>query len=207
MNIKRVLIGKPFPTSNAHHERLDKVRGLAVFASDPISSNAYATEAIMRVLFLGVVSLSFTLPIALTIAALVLLVVLSYNQTIKHYPMGGGAYMVSKDNLGRTASWLAGASILSDYVLTVAVSVSAGVKAISSAFPNVSVFQDHRVLIGIAIIMTITWLNLRGLRESGTIFAIPTYAFVGGVLVVIVVGLGRYLNLFGAPLPPRVAVV
>jgi amino acid transporter len=205
MNIKRVLIGKPFPTSNAHHERLDKVRGLAVFASDPISSNAYATEAIMRVLIgLGAAALSFTLPIAITIAALVLLVVLSYNQTIKHYPMGGGAYMVSKDNLGRSASWLAGASILSDYVLTVAVSVSAGVKAISSAFPTVTLFHDHRVLIGIAIIMTITWLNLRGLRESGTIFAIPTYAFVAGVLLVIVVGLGRYLNLFGTPLPPRV---
>ncbi len=207
MNLKRVLIGKPFPTSNAHHERLDKVRGLAVFASDPISSNAYATEAIMRVLIgLGAAALSFTLPIAITIAALVLLVVLSYNQTIKHYPMGGGAYMVSKDNLGRTASWLAGASILSDYVLTVAVSVSAGVKAISSAFPNVAAFHEHRVLIGIAIILGITWLNLRGVRESGTIFAVPTYAFVGGVLVVIVIGLGRYMGFFGDPLPPRVLV-
>ena len=207
MNIKRALIGKPFPTSNAHHERLDKVRGLAVFASDPISSNAYATEAIMRVLIgLGAAALSFTLPIALTIAALVLLVVLSYNQTIKHYPMGGGAYMVSKDNLGRSASWLAGAAILSDYVLTVAVSVSAGVKAVSSAFPHIALFHDHRILIGIGIIMTITWLNLRGVRESGTIFAVPTYAFVAGVLLVIVVGLGRYFHLFGTPLPPRVLV-
>jgi amino acid transporter len=205
MNIKRLLLGKPFPSSNAHHERLDKVRGLAVFASDPISSNAYATEAIMRVLIgLGAAALSFTLPIAITIAVLVLLVVLSYNQTIKHYPMGGGAYMVSKDNLGRNASWLAGASILSDYVLTVAVSVSAGVKALSSAFPEVAFFHDHRVLIGIGIITIITWLNLRGVRESGTIFAIPTYAFVLGVLVVIAIGLGRYFGLFGAPLPPRV---
>lgn len=154
MNIKQLLIGKPFPSSSAQHERLDKIRGLAVFASDPISSNAYATEAIMRVLILiSAAALSYTLPIAIGIAALVLLVVLSYNQTIHHYPMGGGAYMVSKDNLGRTASWLAGASILSDYVLTVAVSVSAGVKAISSAFPDVAFFHEHRVLIGIGIIL------------------------------------------------------
>lgn len=207
MNIKQLLIGKPFPSSSAHHERLDKVRGLAVFASDPISSNAYATEAIMRVLVgLGAAALSFTLPIAITIAVLVILVVLSYNQTIKHYPMGGGAYMVSKDNLGRTTSWLAGAAILSDYALTVAVSVSAGVKAISSAFPNLAFFYDHRIFIGIAIIATITWLNLRGLRESGTIFAVPTYAFVVGVLIVIAIGFGRYLGLFGAPLPQVVAV-
>lgn len=205
MNIKRVLIGKPFPSSSAHHERLDKVRGLAVFASDPISSNAYATEAIMRVLIgLGAAALSFTLPIAITIAVLVLLVVLSYNQTIKHYPMGGGAYMVSKDNLGRTASWLAGAAILSDYVLTVAVSISAGVKAISSAFPQIAFFHDHRVILGIGIIITITWLNLRGVRESGTIFAIPTYAFVVGVLVVIVIGMMRYFGIVGEPLPPRI---
>ncbi|WP_110515112.1 APC family permease [Herpetosiphon llansteffanensis] len=204
MNIKQLLIGKPFPSSSAHHERLDNIRGLAVFASDPISSNAYATEAIMRVLILiSAAALSYTLPIAIGIAALVLLVVLSYNQTIHHYPMGGGAYMVSKDNLGRTASWLAGASILSDYVLTVAVSVSAGVKAISSAFPDVAFFHEHRVLIGIGIILLITWLNLRGLRESGTIFAIPTYAFVIGVFLVLAVGMARYFGIFGEPLPPR----
>lgn len=208
MNIKQLLIGKPFPSSSAHHERLDKIRGLAVFASDPISSNAYATEAIMRVLILiSAAALSYTLPIAIGIAALVLLVVLSYNQTIHHYPMGGGAYMVSKDNLGRTASWLAGASILSDYVLTVAVSVSAGVKAISSAFPEVAFFHEHRVLIGIGIILLITWLNLRGVRESGTIFAIPTYAFVFGVFVVIAIGFARYFGIFGEPLPPRTLAI
>ena len=202
MKLKEALLGKPFPDSSAHHERLDKVRGLAVFASDPISSNAYATEAIMRVLIgISAAALGLTLPIAVAIAVLVLLVVLSYKQTIKHYPMGGGAYMVSKDNLGRGASWLAGAAILSDYVLTVAVSISAGVKAISSAFPDIHFFHDHRVLIGIGIILLITWLNLRGVRESGTIFAIPTYAFVAGVFVVIVIGMARYFGLFGAPLP------
>ena len=204
MNIKQLMFGKPFPTSSAHHERLDNLRGLAVFASDPISSNAYATEAIMRVLIiLGAAALSFTLPIAIIIALLVLLVVLSYNQTIRHYPMGGGAYMVSKDNLGREASWLAGAAILSDYVLTVAVSISAGVKAISSAFPQITFFHDHRVLLGIVLIALLTWLNLRGVRESGTIFAIPTYAFVGGVLLVIMIGIGRYFGLWGTPLPAR----
>ncbi len=208
MNIKHLLFGKPFPTSSAHHERLDKIRGLAVFASDPISSNAYATEAIMRVLIaLGAAALSFTLPIAAMIALLVLMVVLSYNQTIKHYPMGGGAYMVSKDNLGRGASWLAGAAILSDYILTVAVSVSAGVKAISSAFPEQPALHEHRVLIGVGIIIILTWLNLRGVRESGTIFAIPTYAFVGGVLLVIAIGLIRHFGILGSPLPPRIDTV
>lgn len=205
MSVRHVLFGKPFPTSSAHHEKLDKARGLAVFASDTISSNAYAAEAIMRVLILlSAAALSFTLPIAFAIALLVLMVILSYTQTIKHYPLGGGAYMVSKDNLGRTASLLAGAAILSDYMLTVAVSVSAGVKALSSAFPTVVYLHEHRVFIGIAIITIITWLNLRGVRESGTIFAIPTYAFVVGVVAVIVIGMGRFLGIWGSDLPRRV---
>ncbi|HEY1014787.1 MAG TPA: APC family permease [Herpetosiphonaceae bacterium] len=202
MNVRHLLFGKPFPTSSAHHERLDNVRGLAVFASDPISSNAYATEAIMRVLVvLGAGALSLTLPIAITIGVLVMLVIISYNQTIKHYPMGGGAYMVSKDNLGRTASLTAGAAILSDYILTVAVSVSAGVKALTSAFPNLVYLQEHRVYVAISIIAIITWLNLRGVRESGTIFAFPTYAFVLGVLLVIGWGLLRYFGVAGEALP------
>jgi amino acid transporter len=208
MNIKHVVFGKPFPTSAAQHERLDNVRGLAVFASDPISSNAYATEAIMHtLLLLGTAALSLTLPIALVIALLVLLVILSYNQTIAHYPMGGGAYMVAKDNLGTIPSLLAAAALLSDYVLTVAVSVSAGVKALASAFPDVPLLHEHRIVVGIGIIIVITWINLRGVRESGTIFAIPTYAFVLGVLVVIGMGLAREFGLYGAPLaaPPVTA--
>jgi amino acid transporter len=198
--VKRFLIGKPFPTSREIHERLDKVRGLAIFASDPISSNAYATEAIMHVLIvLGSGALVMTLPIGLAVATLVLLVVFSYIQTILHYPDGGGAYTVAKDNLGRFPSLLAAAALLTDYILTVAVSTSAGVRAVTSAFPELF---EYRVMIALFAIGFITWINLRGVRESGTLFAFPTYAFVGGVLLVIVVGLVRHLGLFGvAPLP------
>ena len=193
--IKNLIIGKPFPTSTDVHERLDKVRALAVFASDPISSNAYATEAIMSVLILlGSQALSLTLPIGLAVAALVLLVISSYIQTIMHYPDGGGAYTVAKDNLGQFPSLVAAAALMTDYILTVSVSVSAGVRAITSAFPEVFEF---RVLIAVAAIIILTWINLRGARESGTIFAVPTYAFVGGVLLVILIGLVRYLGLFG----------
>lgn len=199
-DIKQTLIGKPFPTSREIHERLDKIRALAVFASDPISSNAYATEAIMSVLIvLGSGALATTLPLAMGVATLVLMVVFSYIQTILHYPDGGGAYTVAKDNLGKYPSLLAGAALLIDYILTVSVSVSAGVRALTSAVPEVF---DYRVLIAITAIALITWVNLRGVRESGTIFALPTYAFVGGVLLTIGIGLVRYTGLFGLePLP------
>ncbi|MEW5829570.1 MAG: APC family permease [Chloroflexota bacterium] len=199
-NIKEFLIGKPFPTSMEVHERLDKVRALAVFASDPISSNAYATEAIMSVLIvLGSQALALTLPLGLAVAGLVLLVIFSYIQTILHYPGGGGAYMVAKDNLGKFPSLVAAAALLTDYILTVSVSVSAGVRAVTSAFPEVF---PYRIELAIAAILLITWINLRGLRESGAIFAVPTYAFFGGVFVVILLGLVRYFGWFGAaPLP------
>lgn len=194
-NIKRLLIGRPFPTSADLHERIDNFRALAIFASDPISSNAYATEAIMHVLILiAVGALQLTMPIAVGIAALVFLVVFSYTQTILHYPSGGGAYIVAKDNLGELPSLIAGASLLIDYVLTVAVSVSAGVRAITSAFPEI---HDYRVVLAIAAVALLTWINLRGLRESGTVFAFPTYAFVVGVLIVIVFGIARQFGLFG----------
>jgi amino acid transporter len=204
--IKRILIGKPFPTSAQAHERLDKKRGLAIFASDPISSNAYATEAIMDILIvLGSGALALTMPIAGAIALLVILVVFSYTQTILHYPKGGGAYIVAKDNLGVLPSLTAGAALLTDYILTVSVSVSAGVRALTSAFPEV---HDYRVILALIIIAILTLINLRGVRESGTIFAFPTYAFVFGVLFVVVLGLIRYFGLFGAtPLaPPHVVV-
>jgi amino acid transporter len=198
--IKHFLIGKPFPTSMDIHERLDKVRALAVFASDPISSNAYATESIMSVLIvLGSQSLGLTLPIGLAVAGLVLIVIFSYIQTIMHYPDGGGAYTVAKDNLGQFPSLLAAAALLTDYILTVSVSVSAGVKAVTSAFPQTF---DYRVHMALIAILFITWMNLRGVRESGTVFAIPTYAFVLGGLITIAIGFARQLQLFGlAPLP------
>ncbi len=201
--IKRVLFGEPFPTSQAHHERLDKVRGLAVFASDPISSNAYATEAVMSILIvLGSGALTMTMPIVMGITALVLIVVFSYIQTILHYPKGGGSYIVSKDNLGTLPSLIAAAALLTDYSLTVSVSVSAGIRAMVSAFPEI---YDFRVWLALGIIGILTWMNLRGVRESGSVFAVPTYAFVVGVLVVIGIGLVRSFGLFGAaPLEPQV---
>lgn len=200
-DLKRFLIGAPFPTSREVHERLDKVRALAVFASDPISSNAYATEAIMSVLvILGSGALSMTLPIAMAVAGLVLMVIFSYIQTILHYPDGGGAYTVAKDNLGRFPSLLAGGALLTDYILTVSVSSAAGVRAVTSAFPEV---WPYRVWLALFAILFITWMNLRGVRESGTVFAFPTYAFVGGVWVVLSIGLVRYFGLFGVtPLEP-----
>ena len=197
--IKRVLIGEPFPTHQESHERLDKTRALAVFASDPISSNAYATEAIMSVLILmGVGALRFTMPLAMGVMGLVLLVVFSYIQTILHYPDGGGAYTVTKDNLGEMPSLFAGSALLIDYILTVSVSVSAGIRAITSAVPWLI---PYSVPLALLAIILLTWVNLRGVRESGTIFAIPTYLFVIGVLITVVLGLVRVSGLFGLPYP------
>jgi amino acid transporter len=199
-SIKQILIGKPFPNSMEFEERLDKVRALAVFASDPISSNAYATEAIMSVLIvLGSGALQMTTPLGLAVVGLVLLVIFSYIQTILHYPDGGGAYTVAKDNLGTLASLTAAAALLVDYILTVSVSVSAGVRAVTSAFPETF---DFRITMAIVAISILTWINLRGVRESGTIFAVPTYAFVAGVGLTIVLGIVRYYGLFGvSPIP------
>ncbi|TAK12558.1 MAG: amino acid permease [Anaerolineae bacterium] len=196
------MFGAPFRTSQEHEERLDKVRGLAIFASDPISSNAYATEAIMSVLIvLGSSALGLTWTIALAIALLVLIVVFSYIQTILHYPDGGGAYTVAKDNLGVTPSLLAAAALLTDYILTVSVSVSAGIRALTSAFPELI---EYRLALALLAILILTWMNLRGVRESGTVFALPTYAFVGGVLVVILIGLARFYGFFGlTPIIPE----
>lgn len=203
-SVKQRLIGAPFPTHQEIHERLDKVRALAIFASDPISSNAYATEAIMSVLLLiGVGALRFTLPIAMGVMGLVLLVIFSYIQTIYHYPDGGGAYTVTKDNLGRTPSLFAGSALLIDYILTVAVSVSAGVRAITSAVPELI---PYSVVIAIVAIIILTWINLRGVRESGTIFAIPTYFFVAGVLFTVLLGVARTVGLFGLTAPVATAV-
>jgi amino acid transporter len=199
-DLKHFFIGDPFPSSRESHERLDKIRGLAIFASDTISSNAYATEAIMTVLIiLGSGALVMTLPIALAVAGLVLLVVFSYIQTILHYPEGGGAYTVSKDNLGELPGLMAAAALLVDYIMTVSVSTAAGVRAVTSAFPETF---PYRVWIALIAVILIAWLNLRGVRESGAVFAIPTYGFVVGMLVTLAVGMVRYFGLFGAaPLP------
>src|SRR5690349_4718958 len=162
---KRFVVGKPIPSHLAHHERLSRVTGLAVLSSDALSSVAYATEEILRVLVLvGTAALSLSSPIAFVIAAILAIVVFSYRQTIHAYPSGGGAYIVSKENLGETAALTAAAALLIDYVLTVAVSIAAGVAAITSAFPAT---HAYRVEMAIAFVVLLMIGNLRGIRESG----------------------------------------
>jgi amino acid transporter len=184
VKLKRIFVGSPLPTAQSRHERLDKRTALAVFASDALSSVAYATEEILLVLILaGSVALSYSLPIAIAICALIAIVVSSYSQTIRAYPKGGGAYLVTKDNLGTLPGLVAGAALMTDYVLTVAVSVAAGVAAITSAVP---VLFPWRVPLCIASVVLILVANLRGIRESGKFFAAPTYLFIlslGGMIV------------------------
>ncbi|HVA24469.1 MAG TPA: APC family permease [Chloroflexota bacterium] len=188
-SVKRVLIGPPLASSQAIHERLTKIKALAVLSSDALSSVAYGTEAILAVLVLaGASALSTSLPIGAAIVALMIIVGVSYRQTIKAYPKGGGSYIVTKDNLGTLPGLLAGASLLVDYVLTVAVSVSAGVAAIISARQDL---QPYIVPMGLAFIAFITIANLRGIRESGNIFAVPTYVFIVSMFVLIVAGFIR----------------
>jgi len=204
-DLKRLFVGTPLPTAQSRHERLGKATGLAIFASDPLSSNAYATEAILLVLILaGSAALSYALPIGVGIAALILIVITSYRQTIRAYPRGGGAYIVAKDNLGLFPALIAGAALLIDYVLTVAVSVTAGVDAVTSALPALF---PYRVWLCLAAIVLITIANLRGVRESGNIFAAPTYLFVLSTLAMIAWGLvgtalGRMKEAPWEPHPP-----
>lgn len=174
--IQKIIIGNPLPTKAKEHERLSKTKALAVFSSDALSSVAYATEEILLVLVLaGTAALHLSMPIAIVISVLLVIVVSSYYQTIQAYPGGAGSYNVSRENLGTMASLIAAAALLVDYVLTVAVSISAGVVAITSAIPDLI---QWKVQIGLLLIALITMANLRGVRESGTIFAIPTYIFV-----------------------------
>jgi amino acid transporter len=177
--LKRLLVGSPIPTAQSRHERLDKRTALAVFASDALSSVAYATEEILLVLVLaGSAALSFSLPIGMAIAVLVVIVVSSYRQTIHAYPQGGGAYVVTKDNLGVAPALVAGAALLIDYVLTVAVSVAAGVAAVTSALPALF---PYRVWLCVLTVAAVGVANLRGIRESGKIFAAPTYVFIASL--------------------------
>jgi amino acid transporter len=185
--VKRLLVGAPIPLAQARHERLGKAVALAVFASDPLSSVAYATEEILLVLVLaGHAALSYSLPVAVGIAALLAIVVISYRQTVAAYSQGGGAYLVAKDNLGVLPALTAAAALLTDYVLTVSVSVAAGVAAVTSAFPAL---VPHRVTLCVLAIAGITLGNLRGVRESGRLFAAPTYFFIVGILGTVGYGL------------------
>ncbi len=183
-SFRRLLLGKPIPTSKASHERLSPALGLPVFASDALSSVAYATEAILAILILASASaLAYQIWISLAVGGLILIVALSYQTTIQAYPDGGGAYTVATDNLGPRVGMVAGAALMIDYVLTVAVAVSAGAAAISSAYPILHEYLVPLSLLGIAGVML---MNLRGTKEAAWFFAIPTYGFILSIIIMLV---------------------
>jgi amino acid transporter len=188
--VKRILVGRQVSSSKLEHTLLPKLLALPVFSSDPLSSVAYATEEILIVLVPISVAAAHGLimPIALAIATVLTIVVISYRQTVRAYPSGGGAYIVSKENLGAAPGLIAAAALLIDYVLTVSVSVAAGVFAISSALPELG---DARLPISLGFVTLITLVNLRGVRESGTLFAVPTYSFVVAIYIMLGTGLAR----------------
>ena len=188
--LKTLLVGRPKATSHLEHERLSKTVGLAVFASDNLSSAAYATEEMLAVLVLGgVAALRYSIPISMCLVGVVAIIAMSYRETIHAYPSGGGAYIVAHDNLGKLPGLIAAAALLIDYVLTVSVSVAAGVASIITFAPGL---HNLRVPMSLVIIWFITIMNLRGIKESGRIFAVPTYAFIFLVGATIVYGIVKY---------------
>jgi amino acid transporter len=187
------LIGRPLSTADAPHQTIGKAVGLAVFASDALSSTAYATQEILGVLSVaGSLAYNYVFPISVAIVALLAIVTISYEQTIHAYPGGGGAYIVARDNPGEAPAQVAGAALLTDYILTVAVSISSGVAQIVSAYPDL---DSYRVHMAVAAVMLIMLVNLRGVKESGIAFAVPTYFFV--VMMFITVGIGLFRSLSG----------
>jgi amino acid transporter len=194
-SLKRVLVGRPLASHKAEHQLLPKFLALPVFSSDPLSSNAYATEEMMLVLVTaGASALAFRIPIAIAIATVLIIVIVSYRQTVRAYPNGGGSYIVAHENLGTIPGLTAAAALLIDYVLTVSVSVVAGMLAITSAAPRLA---EHKVILSIGIVGLVTLANLRGVKEAGTLFAIPTYGFVA--MVYLMIGTGFLRCLTGCP--------
>ena len=200
--IKQMLLGRPLHNREAGHQRLSNPVALAVFSSDALSSVAYATEEILLALAIaGTGALAIAWPISICIAVLLTIVAFSYRQTIKAYPGGGGAYIVAKENLGDGPGLVAGGALLVDYVLTVAVSISAGTAALTSALP---VLMPYKVWIAVALVVVLAVMNLRGIKESGAFFAGPTFFFVGILALTIVVGLYRQFLGGGIPVTPHV---
>jgi len=199
--LKHVLVGRPIPSHLAHHERYNKATGLAILSSDALSSVAYATEEILRTLLIaGTAALWLVTPIGCVIAGLMLVIAFSYRQTIYAYPGGGGAYRVARENLGVVPGLVAAAALLLDYVLTVAVSIAAGVAAVTSAFPK---WHDHTIALSLFFLFLIAIGNLRGVRDSGRIFAVPTYFFLGCMGSLLAVG--AYKALTGQIIPIEAA--
>ncbi len=186
------LFGRPLTTADAPHQAIGKTVGLAVFASDALSSTAYATQEILIILAAaGAAAFAHAFPISLAIVVLLAIVTISYEQTIHAYPGGGGAYIVARDNLGELPAQVAAAALLTDYILTVAVSVSSGVAQIASAFP---VLFAHRVALAVTFVLLIMIVNLRGVKESGAVFAVPTYFFVAMMFLTVGVAFVRHLT-------------
>ncbi|HEY6973943.1 MAG TPA: APC family permease [Nitrospiraceae bacterium] len=201
MLLKRWLVGNPLKTAQAVHERLSKRLALAVFSSDALSSVAYATEEILLVLVPASLAFAhFSIPISLMIVLLLAILTLSYSQIIFEYPEGGGAYIVSKSNLGEWPGLTAAAALMIDYVLTVAVSVAAGIAALTSAIPPLF---PHRTALGVFAILLVLLVNLRGVRESGKVFAIPTYMFIGALLLMLAAGAFQFLSGRMSPFTPQ----
>jgi amino acid transporter len=198
--VKSVLLGRPLSTHEEITQRLSKIKALAIFSSDPISSTAYATEEILRALVVaGTAALALSLPISVAIVLLILIVSTSYRQIAYAYPSGGGAYAVAQANLSEVAALVAAGALLVDYVMTVAVSVSSAAQQVVSAVPSLA---GAEVAIGVGAIVIITLGNLRGIRESGNLFAVPTYLFVVSTLVMIALGVAQ-LVMHGGPVPPE----
>lgn len=189
--VKRLLIGRPRKSTALEDEKLNKLKALTILSSDALSSVAYGTEQILLVLITaGFAALWYSIPISIAVLGLLIILILSYRQTIFSYPGGGGAYIVAQDNLGKSPSLIAGGSLLVDYILTVAVSSSAGTDAITSAFPSL---HDHRIAIALIMIIFLTIMNLRGVTESASVLAVPIYLFVVAIFVLIISGIIHYV--------------
>lgn len=202
-NWRNFLIGRPLSTADAPHQTIGKILGLAVFSSDAMSSVAYAPQEMLMILAAaGVASFGLTLPLALAICGLLIILTLSYEQTVHAYPNGGGSFIVARDNLGQIPALTAAAALLSDYILTVAVSISSGVAQLVSAFP---VLYPHRVIIAVILVLFVMLINLRGVKESGITFAIPTYFFLIMMFTAIIVGGIRFISgsLGTVSIPPQ----
>jgi amino acid transporter len=186
------LVGRPLPTADAPHQAIGKAVGLAVFASDNLSSTAYATQEILLVLAVaGTAAFTYVLPISVAIVGLLVIVTISYEQTIHAYPSGGGAYIVARDNLGELPAQIAGGALLMDYILTVSVSVASGVAQLASAYPALFAF---RVVLSVVLVLFVMVINLRGVKESGRVFAVPTYFFIVAMFVTLGTAFFRYLS-------------
>lgn len=191
-NISHFLIGRPLQTADAPHQTIGKAIGLAVFASDALSSTAYATQEILVILAAaGTMAFGYVFPISIAIVILLAIVAISYEQTIHAYPDGGGAYIVSRDNIGEFPALTAAAALLTDYILTVSVSIASGVAQIVSAYPDL---YPYRVILAVACILFIMLMNLRGVKESGKAFAVPTYFFIAMMYLTVGIGIFRYFS-------------